>query len=237
MKQVKKHLQALFNVFGYKVQKQTPVFIEQVTKLCLRTNCNLLFDVGANEGQYARLILNSGFKGDIVSIEPQNIAFHVLLRESSRFTNWKVANRCVLGESDSDNVLLYISDNSVSSSLLKKTDVLSAFSQVGTEYVPMLRFDTLYNNDFSSKLFFLKIDTQGYEFNVLKGCGNTLDFCVGIQFEASLIEVYHESPTFVTILTWLEDLGFEIYDCLPEARDNGGRLVEMDILMINKKYV
>jgi FkbM family methyltransferase len=237
MKKIKSILQSFLNSFGYKIQRQVPVIYEQSNILCMASNCNLLFDIGANTGQYAEVMFKTGFLGKIVSVEPQLSAHKNLLNKSKGNPNWIVTNRCVLGELDREIVSLYVSDNSVSSSLLKKSDVLNTFSQVGSENVPMYKFDTLFESDYNSELFFLKLDTQGYEFNILKGCEKALEFCVGIQFEASLLGVYIDSGDYLEILNWLREKEFEFYDCLPESRNSTGRLLEMDILMINKKYV
>lgn len=238
MKRLKNLVNAILNLFGYKIQKEIPDFLKQVVNVCDLTDCPLLVDVGANTGQYGRMILKSGFKGKLVSFEPQAAAHAKLLLSSKNWLNWEVASPCVLGEKDVKEVDLFLSDNSVSSSLLKKSNENSdLFNQVGIERVRMLRFENFYKEHFSSEKFFLKIDTQGYELGVLKGCESILDNCIGIQLEVSIFETYIGSPGYFEILSWLQDRGFAIYDCLPESRNRHGRLLEMDLLMINKDYV
>ena len=51
---------------------------------------NLIFDVGANEGQFAKKIIENGYKGKIISFEPLNDPYEKLVLKSSKFENWKV---------------------------------------------------------------------------------------------------------------------------------------------------
>lgn len=238
MKKIKIAINRFLKLFGFVIQKETTEFLKQVVTICESNEVEIIFDVGANTGQYGRLLMKNNFRGKLVSFEPQSFAHLKLSREARNWPNWDVAERCVLGDKEVDSIELFIADNSVSSSLLKKShENPELFNEVGVERVKMIRLESFYRKMHNEEKFFLKMDTQGYDLNVLKGCDSILDYCVAIQFEASIFEIYVGSPRFSEILLWLEDRGFMIYDCLPEARNQSGRLLEMDLLMINQKYV
>src|SRR5262249_11168132 len=56
---------------------------------------NVVFDIGANEGQYAATLREAGFEGLIVSFEPLGDAFVRLQLRSSRDPHWKCLNLAV----------------------------------------------------------------------------------------------------------------------------------------------
>jgi hypothetical protein len=58
---------------------------------------NLILDVGANIGQFAREVREYGYTERIISFEPQTAA-HARLRDlAARDPNWTVAERTALG--------------------------------------------------------------------------------------------------------------------------------------------
>jgi FkbM family methyltransferase len=93
--------------------------------------------------------------------------------------NWVIHEKCAIGDFDGE-IDINISGNSVSSSVLpmKESHSLAAkgSSYIGKENVPILRLDSIKNRylDSDSKLF-IKIDTQGYEWQVLDGAQETLN--------------------------------------------------------------
>jgi hypothetical protein len=70
---------------------------------------------------------------------------------------------------------------------------------------------------------FLKIDTEGHEFEVLKGATETLHRSAAVMMEMSITERYVDGYVFSDVITLMRDRGFEIYDILfvaPEIRTN-----------------
>lgn len=75
----------------------------------------------------------------------------------------------------------------------------------------------------------LKIDTQGYEREVLAGSDGVLPQVVTAQVELSLVPVYQDAPDFREMLDRMHDLGFEMFALLPEFSDpHTGRMLFMD---------
>ena len=77
-----------------------------------------VFDVGANQGQFAKELRFYGFKENIISFEPVLDIHKKLLINSSKDTNWEVYDPIALGNKNSTNTI-NISKNSVSSSILE----------------------------------------------------------------------------------------------------------------------
>ena len=107
---------------------------------------DLIFDVGANSGQFASAVMRGGFKGKIVSFEPLTSAHSLLLKASRRDTNWVVHPRCAIGDHDG-KATINIAGNSASSSLLPMLDShISAAphtAYIGKETVTLSKLDTI----------------------------------------------------------------------------------------------
>lgn len=64
---------------------------------------------------------------------------------------------------------------------------------------------------FDKKIDFLKIDVQGYEYEVIKNGNNTIKDCLIIQLETSPIPIYKNEKSFAHICLQLENLGFQLH--------------------------
>jgi len=79
--------------------------------------------------------------------------------------------------------------------------------------IDMISLDSL-NVD----LDFIKLDTQGYELQILKGAEHSLKNILGIELEVSFIEIYKNQPLFGEISSFLYQHGYEFYDFITEYR-------------------
>jgi FkbM family methyltransferase len=86
---------------------------------------DLLFDVGANTGQFAMQVREQGFAGRIVSFEPLPEAHAGLVRNARGDAKWIVHERVALGAAPGD-VRINVAANSVSSSILPMLDAPAA---------------------------------------------------------------------------------------------------------------
>jgi FkbM family methyltransferase len=195
-----------------------------------------VLDVGANEGQYGRLMRRAGFSGPIVSFEPQSAAFAELERNSSKDRNWK-SFRCALGAADGV-ITLNIAGNSESSSVLPMLELHSANSPtsayVATEEVPLRRLDGLLLEAGVTGPFHLKLDVQGFELSVLDGASNTLDEAMSLEVEMSFAPLYGGQATFDALFDRIRAAGFEFYDVVPGFRAKNGRLLQIDGLFLRR---
>ena len=138
----------------------------------------LVLDVGANAGQYARQLRRGGYQHRIVSFEPQSSAFATCCRSAPPATRSGVHMHVALSDVDG-TAQINLAGNSLSSSLLGMlpTHAESApeSTYVGSESVTTRRLDGLLPGLAPVvTATYLKIDTQGSELKVLHGAGAAL---------------------------------------------------------------
>jgi FkbM family methyltransferase len=198
---------------------------------------DLVLDVGANEGQFANEIRDAGYEGSIVSFEPLRDAHARLSASASGQPNWKVHERCAIGDSDGD-VKINVAGNSVSSSirpmLEQHAKSAPASRYVGTETVPLRRLDSVAPAYLAgARSVYLKIDTQGYEAAVLRGAPTVLQQARAVQLEMSLIPLYEGQELWGYFLEQMQGLGFVPWTLLPGFVDDAtGRTLQIDAVFL-----
>lgn len=174
---------------------------------------NVVFDVGANVGQFARQIRENGYQGRIVSFEPQSSAFAELESAAMQDTAWDVEH-CALGDIIS-TAEINVAGNSWSSSLLDMlpahTTTAPTSTYVAKETVTVRTLDEVFPRYCGpNSRAFLKIDTQGFTKHVLQGAQHSIHAIQGIQVELSLIPLYSGEPLIGEVVAELYDKGFSL---------------------------
>lgn len=80
--------------------------------------------------------------------------------------------------------------------------------QIGTETIRIARLSDILSPDDITGSALLKIDVQGFEGEVLRGCEDMLDRFEWIYCEASFRELYAGQPLAHEIVAWLARRGF-----------------------------
>ena len=135
------------------------------------------------------------------------------------------------------NQKIYNSKNSVSSSLKKinpiHTNADPKSKIIGTEIVKVKKLDDIFNNYYKkNKNILLKIDTQGYEYEVLKGSIKALKHINLIQVELSLINLYKNQVNWLEVLNFLEKKNFRVikfFDGFKNKKNN--EFLQIDCLL------
>lgn len=207
----------------------------------LQINCVL--DVGAHVGQYGRFLRNIGYTGRIVSFEPILANFVKLERRCARDPQW-TALRLALGTQDAMlpiNVARITQFSSFLSPNRYSLDQYGSFSEVDrTETVEMRRLDGLFDGivrPIGDARVFLKLDTQGYDLNVLEGAGSYLDRVLALQSELSVQPIYEGMTGYTAAMSCLNRMGFELTGVFPVTRDDRLRIVELDSVMIRARQL
>ena len=102
---------------------------------------------------------------------------------------------------------------------------------VSDEKVPVRRLDDWFAENGSAwSRVALKIDTQGFEREVLAGTAELLDSSVvSIQLELSLAELYEGSWLWFEAVAWLTERGYALAGLTPGFTDpRSGRLLQFD---------
>lgn len=223
------------NHFGIDIHRrrlQTPESVRLAFMLAGQ-GVDLVFDVGANIGQFSQSLRAAGYKGRLVSVEPLSIAHAQLLRVRQGDALWEIAPRVAVGAHEGE-IEMHVSDNSFSSSALEMLDSHSkaapGSAYVGSERVRLSRLDTLAPDYVRPDTVpFIKIDTQGYEDKVLDGATNLLDRASGLQLELSFVPLYEGQQLFHPLVERLRALGFSIWAIWPGICDpHSGRMLQVD---------
>ena len=214
-------LQRLARRLGYDLtpRKKARVPGAQLAAVLEHFGISCVFDVGANRGQYGAMLREWGYRGRIVSFEPLAEAHQALARRAASDAAWQVAARIALGERDGE-AEIEVSAESDMSSILPQSALLRRVSPsskvIGKEAVPLRRLDGVAASYLGpDDRAFLKIDTQGYEPQVLAGAGALLERLAGIQLEMALVPIYQGERDFRITFDHLFAAGFELYLLLP----------------------
>jgi FkbM family methyltransferase len=89
------------------------------------------------------------------------------------------------------------------------------FAVVSTPDIPMRRFDSLIAEGVIPVPDFVKIDAQGFEYNILQGFGKELEKVLGFRMEVQLRPMYKGQALFPDILNFMRSRGFILRDLRP----------------------
>jgi FkbM family methyltransferase len=205
--------------------------------LVKQLDVDLVLDVGANVGDYAKNLRQRGFKGRIVSFEPIPDFIEVLQRESADDPDWHVMG-CALGNEHGTAQINWTDDKL--SSLLPASDFGKEWKeQLGEAQVRDIEIRRLADvwDEVTAGLDaprpFLKMDTQGYDVETFKGAGDKVALMHGLQSELSMLPIYEGMPRYLDQLALYESAGFEITGIFPINRDRTTlRAIEFDLMMV-----
>jgi FkbM family methyltransferase len=192
----------------------------------------VVLDVGANNGPFAKQLRRAGYAGRIVSFEPQAGTFAELIAASRADPLWE-CHQIALGASDTEAVL-HVAGNTSSSSLLEMAPAHVAAAPesryLASEVVAVKRLDTLQNQLFVDDVrAYLKIDVQGFELEVLRGGQEVLCRVDLVECELSLVPLYEGAPLAHELIRHLEDRGFHLLALDTVFVDpKTGRLLQVD---------
>jgi FkbM family methyltransferase len=207
----------------------------QILKALNHFNIDTVFDIGANTGQFASEIRSFGYTGKIVSFEPLSDAYQELVSMASRDAKWLVHERGAIGDFNGE-IKINVAGNSTSSSVLPMLDShISAAEKsayVRTENAPIYCLDFLSPAYLLEKnSLFVKIDVQGFEWQVLDGAKETLKKACGVLCELSLISLYKNQHLWFDMLHRFEAEGFTLWSIQPGFADpRNGRTLQVDAI-------
>jgi len=158
-----------------------------------------LIDIGSNKGQFALIVKNKFKNCQIISFEPQNEFLNI--QKKLFIKNTKFYNFC-LG-SINQIKKIYILNRADSSSLLKPIIIKNKYKIIKRENVYVKKLDDVIKFK-ANKTYFMKIDVQGYEYEVLKGAKNSLKFIKYILIEVSNKKFYYKQKHKKKLLSFLK---------------------------------
>lgn len=170
----------------------------------------IVFDVGANRGQWCKQVLHIKPLAQIHCFEPSSQAFEKLV--TNNFPSNVICNNVALG-SQAVEATLYVDDG------FSELSSLHIHNQERTMTPEIVQIETLsgYCLDHGlSQISFIKIDVEGHELEVLKGAVSLFaDRAVAaVQFEYGA--TYISSRTLLKdVFELMRDFDYDFYKILP----------------------
>lgn len=185
-------------------------------KRSLKFEPKLIIDAGANIGSVSK-DLNKWFPtANIFAFEPVTATFNSLVSNTDKI-NQIHSEKLALGACNEKFELLLNAENTINS--LKTKDLKGSSPK---EEIQVVRLDQFIAQNGLGSIDILKIDVEGFEFEVLDGCGTLL----ASNINSILIEVgYVREPTkvhFADVEHYLEKLGFQlcgVYEIMRNLND------------------
>jgi len=222
---IKKLILLLLSFFDFFYQKRIIKFLSKKNL----TNIEILFDVGGHKGESINLFLSNMKVKKIISFEasPLNFRFLEKSREhySKKFNKTEIMIENIALGSENKEIDFKQFDESSSSTLndineessyfKRKFNLLDFFSKKKKYQILKIKIETLDNymdlNNIN-KISFLKIDTEGYEYEILKGLKKKIQFVDTIMFEHHYDNMIIKNYTFRDINNFLKMNNFnQIY--------------------------
>jgi FkbM family methyltransferase len=193
--------------------KTLPIGVDLFYDLTERINyrqVDLVIDAGANEGQTLRWIKHHLPAAQVISFEPVKSTFIKLQNNVARYPLCK-AEHLALGAEAGEVEISLFDEYSVLNSL--KPGQMNKASDARKEKIKVIRLDDYCRENKIDKIDLLKIDTEGFEKEVLEGCGDLLEngsisfvYCeVGFQSSNSRNTPLNE------LIIFLEKYGYLFY--------------------------
>lgn len=211
------------------------------TELMADYGVDVVLDVGANIGQYARKLIRSGYQGRIVSFEPLPDAFAVLSESRRGISQWHAENFALGGENTT--ATLNVAGNSMSSSLQDMCDehveAAPESAYIASVDVQVKRLDDVFGQFVSpGERCYLKLDVQGHEHHVLAGAAECLESVMAIQMELSMEHLYEGQQLWQDSIASMQQLGYRLMTMEPGFRDRRtGVMLQADGIFVRDSAI
>lgn len=198
-----------------------------------------VIDAGANEGQFARMILNVFPEADVYCFEPLPEPFSKLSAWAGKHRNGKVtAYNLALGDKEGTSQMFKHIEHNTSSSILKTTnlceDIYPFTQKQDSTKIQLTTLDSWLKSLQSplTKEILLKIDVQGYEDKVLRGGREICSKAKACILEVSLDRLYEDQATFEDISLLLYELGYHYAGNLNQIYADDGHIIFIDAVFV-----
>ena len=192
-------------------------------------NIDSIWDIGANQGQFAFMANMVWPKLPVYSFEPDPISYKKLQCNFDKFSIVGETFPYALGDKVESKELMRYADN-VNNSLLKNTsDEADILEKLQVECTTL---DVISQALPGVSSAFLKLDVQGFELMVLAGAKDFLKKCLFVQIEVSFSPAYSGGAHAGEIILVMREYGFECIEILDLLRDRNGlhKIIEADLL-------
>jgi FkbM family methyltransferase len=163
--------------YGDTIVSGEDFFVKKVLhRLVLCSRNAILFDVGANVGDYSIALAGHFNEAKIYSFEPNPETFNQLKRNTVTIANIMPIN-FGLGNAEKSTEIFTYEDDSISQHASVFANVLTDLhkaKRVKNFSINITSIDRFCKKNEIDKIDFLKIDTEGFEFEILKGASQMI---------------------------------------------------------------
>ena len=200
------------------------IYLEEDLAKLVKEREPVCFDVGANVGQTIELFYRIFQAPRIYAFEPSAASFAKL---SSAWVGRGVSlYNLALGDCRNEKTL-YNHERSYLNSFLpvhhNKLNSIQNTRVIGEEVVQCITLDEFIEQEKIDTIDLLKVDTQGFDLNVLKGARNSLSQgrIKNILVEVNFVRMYGGEGRPGEIFDFLSDHNIFLVDIYDKARPNG----------------
>ena len=242
---MKKFINKLVGLFGYKIMKTDPADLDGLTKSLIKKSDPVIFDVGANRGQsitrYKKLFRNPIIHSFEPNIDEINNLKQEYINDKNLFLNNVAVGEkkgklefninAVSGHSSFRNLIPNTTWIKKRSKTLKIDDKNYTTKKVNTEIITL---DDYANEKNLKNIDILKIDTQGFEDKVLLGAQSLLknNQIKLIELELIFSEIYENPLNIYDVEKILIPNNYKFFGI-----SNGGSLISNYIYQSDLIYV
>jgi FkbM family methyltransferase len=194
----------------------------------------VVFDVGANVGQFAESVIAHQPLAHLHVFEPIPEAFNILRKKLDGLGGIRF-NNLALGNFNGRRELVVRKFDKATSFLdlgkgLRDGAYGLDFSADRTIEVEVRRLADYVRDHNVPAIDLLKLDVQGYELEVIRGSEEVLSRVDWVYTEAQFQELYAGGPTFADTFSFLHARGFDLIRMTAFSADDDGRLTECDMI-------
>ncbi len=214
-----------------KERLDVPDMFRSITKLKeLGFNPKTIVDIGAYHGEWTKEIRLLFPTGSFLMIEPMDEKA-ALLTQIAAQSNGKVRfEQALLAAQANQEVVFHQSETA--SSILSEHKENDDFEKVTKKTTTL---SLLLEKNQINKIDFLKIDTQGYELEILKGAIEALKNTDVILLEVSLLDIHKNVPLLHEVCNFMYQYGFVTYDiCSFTRRPLDKALWQSDFIFVKE---
>lgn len=177
---------------------------------------SVIFDVGANVGIMALQFAKAAPKGKVYAFEPTHYAYNKLQRNlelNTQIDNVITIQTFVSRESSAQHQLKAYSSWKVDGKRADNKHPVHGGTAMPASDVHAVSLDDFCEREKISRLDFIKIDTDGYEMDVLFGAAGCIKtFKPQIIFEIGLYVMEEHNITFMDYWDFFKGMNYELFD-------------------------
>jgi len=230
---------------------------EKTLKYILSETSPIIFDVGTNIGDTLKEFKPWWPDSTVHCFEPQHECWDSLEKHQSQFDlDEVIVEKFAVGNVSTDSAVFYTHDITSGQSGFHKINKhssdsidLTKLQKLGKEEVDryaktinhersvkIIRLDDYMSSKNIEHVDLLKIDTQGFEPEVLEGFGDKLTNVDVVITELMLFDYYERGLSFSDIEKYLLPAGFHLYDINHISKNPmNGRTDWVDVIYVNER--